>query len=105
VTFQNDYADRLLDGEYVDVITDVYTDLLGEPVTALIFFGATGVAFFIYQERAIIPVVMVVLIGGISLSTLPPGPSRVVIILVLLAIASVVYLMYQRALGSSRFRS
>jgi hypothetical protein len=48
---------------------------------------------------------MVTLIGGISLSTLPPGPSRVVIILVLLAIGSIVYLLYQRALGSSRFRS
>jgi len=105
MTFENNYADRLLDGDYFDVVTDVYTDLLGEPVAAMIFFGATGAAFYIYQEKAIIPVIMVTLIGGISLSTLPPGPSRVVIILVLLAIGSIVYLLYQRALGSSRFRS
>lgn len=105
MSLQNNYADRLIEGDYFGVMTDVYTDLVGEPVAALIFFGATGLAFYMYQERAIVPVVMVILIGGISLSALPPGPSRVVIILVLLTVASVVYLLYQRALGSSRFRS
>jgi hypothetical protein len=99
------FTDDLIDGEFFKVFSEVYTDLLGEPIAAMIFFGATGVAFFIYQERAIIPVVMTILVGGVILAELPAAASRVVIILVLLAIAGIVYLLYQAALGSSRFRS
>jgi hypothetical protein len=99
------YTDDLIDGEFFKVFSEVYTDLLGEPIAALIFFGATGTAFFIYQEKAIIPVVMTILIGGVVLAELPSAASRVVIILVLLAITGIVYLLYQAALGSSRFRS
>jgi hypothetical protein len=99
------FTDDLIDGEFFKVFSEVYTNLLGEPVAALIFFGATGTAFYIYQERAIIPVVMTILIGGVILAELPAAASRVVIILVLLAISAIVYLLYQTALGSSRFRS
>jgi len=98
------YTDDLVDGEFFEVFSGVYTDLLGEPVAAMLFFGATGAAFYIYQERAIIPVIMTILIGGVVLAELPVGASRVVIILMLLAITGIVYLLYQAALGSSRFR-
>jgi len=98
------YRERLVDGEFFGVITDVFTDTVGEPIAALIFFGATGAAFYVYQQRAIIPLLMIILIGGTALATLPAAASRVVIMLVLLALASIAYLLYQRALGSSRFR-
>lgn len=96
--------DQLINGEFVDPIVGVYADLLGTPVVALLFFGATGAAFYIVQQRAIIPVIMLVLVGGVTVVNLPAPAGNAVIVLVVIALAVMVYLLYQRALGSSRFR-
>jgi len=98
------YGDRIGNGEVLDAIISVFVDPLGAPLAALIFFGATGAAFYIVQQRAIIPILMIIMIGGVTLAAIPSAASRVVIMLVLVALAAMIYLMYQRALGSSRFR-
>jgi len=98
------YGDKIQNGEVVDAIISVFVDPLGAPLAALIFFGATGAAFYIVQEKAIIPVLMIIMIGGTALAAIPSAASRVVIMLLLVALAAMIYLAYQRALGSSRFR-
>jgi len=101
----SNYQDRLVDGQFFDVVTDVYVDLIGEPLFALLFFGATGAAFYVVQRRMISPLVTLILIGGVALTSIPAVAARTVIILVLIGLAVIIYLLYQRALGSSRFRS
>jgi len=96
--------DQLINGEFVDAIISVYADLMGTPVLALLFFGATGAAFYIVQQRAIIPVIMLVLVGGVTVANLPAPAGNAIIVLVVVALAVTVFLLYQRALGSSRFK-
>ena len=98
------YGDQIINGDVVDAIISIFADPMGAPLAALIFFGATGAAFYITQERAIIPVLMIIMIGGTALAAIPAPASRAVIMLLLVALASIIYLLYQRALGSSRFR-
>jgi len=98
------YGDEIMNGEVVDAIVSIFADPMGAPLAALIFFGATGAAFYIVQERAIIPVLMIIMIGGTALASIPAPASRAVIMLLLVALAAIIYLLYQRALGSSRFR-
>lgn len=100
----SELLDLLLDGEYIEAITRVYTDLIGEPLVALIVFGATGAAFYITQRRMIIPLVMLFLIGGITLASIPAPASSLIIIFVALGVMTIIYLLYQQALGSFRFR-
>lgn len=101
---QGGYQDLWADFQVWEAITSVYTDLLGEPLVALLFFGATGAAFYILQQRMIIPLVTLILIGGIALANIPAQASRVVIIFVMLSLASLLYLLYQAALGSSQYQ-
>lgn len=96
--------DQLINGEFIDPIVGVYADLLGTPLLAMLVFGSTGAAFYITQQRAIIPVIMLVLMGGVTLANLPAPAGNAVLVLVVVALAVMVYVLYQRALGSSRFR-
>lgn len=101
---QGGYRELWRDFELWEALTRPYTDLVGEPILALIVFGTTGAAFYIVQRRMIIPLVSMVLIGGIGLSRLPTAAGRVVVIFAALSIAALVYLLYQRALGSASYR-
>jgi len=53
---------------------------------------------------AIIPIIMLVLVGGVTVANLPAPAGNAIIVLVVVALAVTVFLLYQRALGSSRFK-
>jgi len=93
------YLSELLDGDVGQALLQPFLDVVGVPMAALLFFGAIGVAYYAVSERVAMPVVMAILIGGVTLSFAPPSAARFGIIVLVLGLTSIVYLAWQRARG------
>lgn len=93
------YLSELLSGDVFQALSGPFLDTMGVPLTALLFFGGIGVSYYAVSGRATMPVIMTILIGGVSLAFAPPAAQRFAIIVLVLGITSVAYLAWQRARG------
>jgi hypothetical protein len=93
------YVDELISGEIFQALIGPFVDLLGIPLTALMFFGAIGTGYYAVSGRATMPVIMLILIGGVTLRFAPPSTARFGIIVLVLGLTSIAYLAYRRARG------
>lgn len=91
--------DRLVSGDIFQALIQPFVSTLGIPLTALMFFGAIGTAYYAVSGRATMPVIMLILVGGVTLGFAPPSAARFGIIVLVLGLASVAYLAWQRARG------
>jgi hypothetical protein len=94
------YMDHLMNGEVFKALSGPFIDAMGVPLSALMFFGGIGVAYYAVSGRAVMPVIMTILIGGVTLQFAPPSAQRFAIIVLVLGITSVAYLAWKRASGS-----
>jgi len=69
----------------------------GIPLTALVIFGSIGLAYYQVQRSLIIPVIMLVLVGGVTVSLAPSSAGNAIIGLTVLGLAAVGYIIYTRA--------
>lgn len=93
------YISELLSGDVFQALSRPFIDTMGLPLTALLVFGGIGVSYYTVSGRAVMPVVMTILIGGVTLAYAPPTAQRFAIITLVLGVASVAYLAWQRARG------
>jgi hypothetical protein len=93
------YVDDLISGEIFQALIGPFVDTLGIPLVALMFFGAIGTAYYAVSGRSTMPVIMIILIGGVTLGFAPPSTARFGIIVLVLGLTSIGYLAYRRARG------
>jgi hypothetical protein len=93
------YLDGLLNGNVFEALSGPFVDTLGVPMAALLFFGGIGAAYYANSGKALMPVVMIILVGGVTLAYAPPAAARFAVITLLLGLASVAYLAWQQASG------
>jgi hypothetical protein len=93
------YLDGLLNGNVFEALSGPFVDTLGVPMAALLFFGGIGAAYYANSGKALMPVVMIILVGGVTLAYAPPAAARFAVITLLLGLASVAYLAWQQARG------
>jgi hypothetical protein len=93
------YLDGLLNGNVFEALSGPFVDTLGVPMAALLFFGGIGAAYYANSGKALMPVVMIILVGGVTLAYAPAAAARFAVITLLLGLASVAYLAWQQASG------
>jgi hypothetical protein len=96
---QGGYVDALLRGEVFRALAGPFLDVMGVPLTATMFFGSIGVAYYAVSGKAVMPVIMMILIGGVTLQYAPPSVARFGIVVLILGVTSVAYLAWRRARG------
>jgi hypothetical protein len=94
------YISELLGGDPGGFFTAPFIDTVGLPMAALLFFGGIGVAYYATSGKAIMPVVMSILIGGVTLAYAPPSAARFGIMVLVLGVTAVGYLAWKRAKGA-----
>jgi hypothetical protein len=86
-----------LDGDFFQALISPFTDLVGVPVVAMYFFGVIGLGYYTTQQSVIIPVVMLILIGGITIGLAPVGATKLAVATLAVALTGIGYLVFQRA--------
>jgi len=89
-------VDRLGDGEFFQVVVEVFTSVIPLPIVAALVFLPVGAAYYIVQRSVIIPVVMVIMVGGATVALAPAGFSTALVGLLVLALGSAAYVLLQR---------
>lgn len=97
---QGGYVDDLLAGDVFQALAGPFIDTLGLPLTAMIYFGAIGTAYYAVSGRPVMPAIMTILIGGVTLRYAPPAVGRFAVIALILTLTSVGYLAWRRARGA-----
>jgi|AKVG01.1.fsa_nt_gi hypothetical protein len=88
--------DKLLEGDVFGFALDVFGGAAPEPVLALLVFGTVGVGYYMTQRSVAIPLVMVTLIGGVTITEFPLPFQQGIIATFVIAIAGVGYILLQR---------
>lgn len=91
------YVSDLLAGDVFQGLIGPFVDVLGIPLSALMFFGAIGTSYYAVSGRATMPVIMLILIGGVTLSFAPPSAARFGVIVLILGLAAIGYLAWREA--------
>jgi ribose/xylose/arabinose/galactoside ABC-type transport system permease subunit len=85
-----------IQNNFFETIISPFVDTLSLPIAALMIFGSIGLAYYQLQKSIIIPIIMLVLIGGTTLSRAPESAANAVVGLTVLALAAVSYVAYVR---------
>jgi hypothetical protein len=93
---QTAFRDLILDGELFDVIINGLTSAIPLPLVALLVFGSIGVSYYLVQQRIIIPLVMLSIVGGVTISRAPPGYGSAILGVIIISLAGLVYTLMQR---------
>jgi hypothetical protein len=88
--------DKLIEGDVFGFALDIFTQAVPEPVLALLIFGAVGTGYYMTQRSVAIPLVMVTLIGGVTITEFPLPFQQGIIGVFVIFIAGVGYVLLQR---------
>lgn len=94
------YINEMLNGEVFQALAGPFLDTLGIPLTALMFFGSIGTAYYAVSGKAIMPVIMLIMIGGVTLQFAPPSAARFGIIVLILGLTSIGFLAWRQTKAS-----
>jgi len=90
-------AGQRLRENFFEAILYPFTSTLGEPLLALLVFGSIGFAYYQVQRSIIIPVIMLILVGSVTLSRAPSSAGNAIVAMATVALASMGYIIYTRA--------
>jgi hypothetical protein len=82
---------------FFETLISPFVSTLGIPLTALMIFGSIGLAYYQVQGSIIIPVIMLILVGGVTIGRAPQSAGNAIIGMATLAVASLGYILYTRA--------
>jgi len=88
--------DRLLDGDVFGFGLEVLTGVMPTPILALLVFGSIGVGYYMVQQSFAIPLIMFILVGGVTIVEAPLSFTQGIVALMVLAIAGIGYTLLQR---------
>lgn len=81
-------------GEFFDAVWGTYSAPVGPDVVALLVFGVVGLALYAYSGRAIVPAILLILIGAVTVTQVPAVAVQVVGIAGLVVVMVIGYLMW-----------
>jgi len=90
-------AGQRLRENFFEAILYPFTSTLGEPLLALLVFGSIGFAYYQVQRSVIIPIIMLILVGSVTLSRAPSSAGNAIVAMTVVALASMGYIIYTRA--------
>jgi len=90
-------AGQRLRENFFEAILYPFTSTLGEPLLALLVFGSIGFAYYQVQRSIIIPVIMLILVGSVTLSRAPSSAGNAIVAMATVALASMGYIIFTRA--------
>lgn len=90
------YRDQLINGELWGAIIGGLTSALPLPLVALLVFGSVGMSYYLVQQRIIIPVIMLILVGGVTIARAPAGYNAGILGVIVLSLAGLAYVLLQR---------
>jgi hypothetical protein len=88
--------DRLLDGDVFGFGLELLTGVMPTPILALLVFGSIGVGYYMVQQSFAIPLIMFILVGGVTIVEAPLSFTQGIVALMVLAIAGIGYTLLQR---------
>jgi hypothetical protein len=88
--------DKLLNGDVFGAALEAFAGTVPIPIVALLTFGSIGVGYYMVQRSFIIPFVMFILIGGVTVAQVPLQVQSGLVALLVLALAGVGYLLLRR---------
>jgi hypothetical protein len=88
--------DKLARGDVFGFTTEVFGGVVPIPILALLVFGSIGVGYYMVQRSMIIPAVMFLLIGGVTVAQVPLQVQSGLVALLVLALAAIGYVILQR---------
>jgi hypothetical protein len=88
--------DRLLDGDVFGFGLELLTGVIPTPILALLVFGSIGVGYYMVQQSFAIPLVMFIMVGGVTIVEAPLSFTQGIVALMVLAIAGIGYTLLQR---------
>jgi len=97
IPLQTSIQDHIANGEIFKATLDVFTSGVPLPLVAALVFLPIGAAYYIVQQRVIIPVVMTILVGGTTIARAPSAFSSALVAMIVVALAGAVYILIQRS--------
>ena len=94
-----DFADHIIDGEFLKAFLGEYTNVMGLTVLGLFVWGAVSSSIFIRTGSFLLPFGLLMVIGGAALSQIASVGVTVAVLLVLVVPAGVttaLYIAYSR---------
>lgn len=77
------YQDQLLDGEWLEGIISIFTDVMGGVWVAMVVLGIMG-ALYVSTQDIVLPSVVAMLVGGLVVEYGPPVMSNAGMLIMLL---------------------
>lgn len=87
---------KLLEGDIFGFIIDTLTGVIPIPILALLIFGSIGIAFYMTQNSFIIPGIMLMLIGGVTIAEAPPTAFGAIYGVLIVAAAGIGFIVLNR---------
>jgi len=90
------FMDELMRGDVFGAAVQVFDGVVPVPIVALLVFGTIGTAYYMVQRSPAIPVVMFVLVGGVTVAEAPTTVQQGITALAVLFLAGIGYTLLQR---------
>lgn len=89
-------VDQLLEGDVFGFVVDVFSASMPIPVLSLFVFGSIGMGYYIVQRSVAIPLVMFIIVGGVTIQRAPTVFQQGIIATAILAVAGIAFVIYNR---------
>jgi hypothetical protein len=90
------FTDDVINGEIFDAALQVFTSVVPLPILAMLVFGSVGISYYMVQRAVIIPAILVILIGGVTVAEMPTTVQQGITAGLVLAMAGIGYVLLQR---------
>ena len=89
-------ADKLVAGELFGFMIEVLTGVVPIEILALLIFGSIGTGYYMVQGTAIMPLIMFILIGSVTILEGPVSFTQGIVAVFIVAITGIAYIIVQR---------
>jgi len=89
-------TDKLVSGDVFGYALEIFTSVVPTPILALLVFGTIGVGYYMTQQSMAIPLVMFILVGGVTIAEAPITFQQGIIAMMVFAVAGIGYVLLQR---------
>jgi hypothetical protein len=88
--------EKLTEGDVFGFGLEVLGSVIPTPILALLIFGTVGVGYYMVQQSFAIPLIMFILVGGVTIVEAPLSFQQGIVAMMVLAIAGIGYSLLQR---------
>jgi len=93
---QAEITDEILSGDIFGWLVDIFTNSTPTPIAALLVFGTIGLAYYMVQRTFVIPTVMLLIVGAVTVAEFPPTFQSAAVALAVIGFAVTIYVLFNR---------